>query len=105
MKDETAGDPMSGLRWTKKATQKIAVELTSGGINVSAKTVGRLLHKIGFTLKTCRKNIEAGRKYKPDNRKRRDKQFKKMKHVRGKFERLGFPVVSVDSKKKEKVGN
>lgn len=105
MKDETAGDPMTGLKWTKKATQKIAAELTSGGINVSAKTVGRLLLKIGFTLKTCRKNIEAGRKYKPGYRQRRDQQFKKMKHVRGEFERLGFPVVSVDSKKKEKVGN
>ena len=55
MKTETAGDPMTGLKWTKKATAKIAVELGRVGIVVDAKTVGRLLVKMGFTLKTCRK--------------------------------------------------
>ena len=84
---------------------KIAAELGSIGIVVNAKTVGRLLVKMGFTLKTCRKNIEAGRKYQPGHRERRDQQFRKVKQLRKKFERLGLPVVSVDSKKKEKVGN
>lgn len=60
---------------------------------------------MGFTLKTCRKNIEAGRKYKPGYRKRRDSQFQKIKRSRAKFKRIGAPVLSIDSKKKEKVGN
>ena len=105
MKTETAGDPMTGLKWTKKATAKIAVELGRVGIVVDAKTVGRLLVKMGFTLKTCRKNIEAGRKYQTGHRERRDQQFRNVKRLRKKFERLGLPVISVDSKKKEKVGN
>lgn len=96
---------MTGLKWTKKATEKIATELASVRIIVNAKTVGRILVKMGFTLKTCRKNIEAGRKYKPGYRERRDRQFRKVKQLRKKFERLGLPVISVDSKKKEKVGN
>lgn len=105
MAPETAGDPMTGLKWTKKTTEKIADELACAGIVVSAKTVGRLLVKMNFSLKTCRKNIEAGRKNKPSDRKRRDQQFRKVKRLRKQFEQAGFPVISVDSKKKEKVGN
>jgi hypothetical protein len=71
---------------------------------VSARTVARLLVKMNFSLKTCRKNIEAGRA-KPGNRKRRDQQFRKVKQMRKQFEQAGLPVISVDSKKKEKVGN
>lgn len=105
MKDETAGDPMTGLKWTKKTTEKIAEELANAGIIVSARTVGRLLVKMHFSLKTCRKNIEAGRKNKPGDRRRRDQQFRKVKRLRQQFEQEGLPVISIDSKKKEKVGN
>ena len=104
MREETAGDPMTGVRWSKKATRKIADELRDEGIPVGATTVGRLLVKMGFTLKTCRKNIEAGRKYTPDSRKRRDTQFRKIKYFSEKFRRMGAPVISIDCKKKEKVG-
>ena len=76
MKAETAGDPITGLRWTKKGTDKISAELREEGIIVSAKTVGRLLVKMGFSLKTCRKNIEAGRKYRPGHRKKETLSFK-----------------------------
>lgn len=105
MREETAGDPMTGLKWSKKATEKISAELKGTGVIVGAKTVGRLLVKMGFTLRTCRKNIEAGRKYKPGHRERRDAQFKKIKTFRSKFKRMGAPVISIDCKKKEKVGN
>lgn len=105
MKDETAGDPMTGLKWTKKTTKALAQELARIGILVSAKTVGRLLVKMNFTLKTCRKNIEAGRKNTPFERKRRNQQFQKTNRLRRSFEQAGLPVISVDSKKKEKVGN
>ncbi len=105
MKDETAGDPITGLKWTRKALRKITDELLRLGIVVNAKTVGRLLVKMGFTLKTCRKNIESGRHHKRGYRKRRDQQFRKIKQLRNKFEQAGLPVISIDSKKKEMIGN
>lgn len=104
MKHETAGDPITGLKWTRRALKKIAKELAKADIHVNARTVGRILVKMGFTLKTCRKNIEAGKR-KPGHRKRRDQQFKNIFRLRDKFERAGLPVISIDSKKKEKIGN
>lgn len=50
MKYETAGDPMSDLKWTRKTTQKIAEELKSAGIEVSKTTVGNILKKLGYSL-------------------------------------------------------
>ena len=57
MKYETAGDPMGSLRWTRKTTQKIAEELRSVGVEVSKTTVGNILKKLGYSLKTNIKNI------------------------------------------------
>ena len=54
---------MSGLRWTRKTTEKIAEQLTCLGIEVSPNTVARLLSEMGFSLKTNRKNIESGVKH------------------------------------------
>ena len=105
MMEETAGDPITGMKWSRKATVKISVELRKRGINVGPKTVARLLVKMGFTMKTCRKNIESARSRKPGYRKRRDDQFKKIKRLRAKYKRMGAPAISIDSKKKEKVGN
>ena len=48
MKDDTAGDPISGLKWTHRTTSKIAAALRTAGIQVGSKTVGRLLKKMGF---------------------------------------------------------
>ncbi len=96
---------MTGLKWTKKTTKALAKELGRIEIFVSAKTVGRILVKMNFTLKTCRKNIEAGRKNTPFDRKRRNQQFQKTNRLRHSFEQARLPVISVDSKKKEKVGN
>lgn len=105
MREETAGDPITGLKWSRKATEKISIELRKRGIDVGPKTVARLLVKMGFTMKTCRKNIESARSRKPGYRKRRDSQFKKITRLRAKFKRVGAPTISIDSKKKEKVGN
>ena len=55
MKYETAGDPITGLKWTRKTTEKIAEELESIGIMVSANTAGKLLKKLGFSLRDNRK--------------------------------------------------
>lgn len=60
MEDDTAGDPGSGLKWTRKTTEKIAQQLDNLGIKVDAKTVGRILKKLGYSLRVNAKKISAG---------------------------------------------
>ena len=62
MENETAGDPMSGLKWTKKTTQKIADELNRIGIKVSKNTVVTLLKDMDYSLKANSKKIQMVRK-------------------------------------------
>ena len=62
MKYETAGDPMSSLKWTRKTTQKIADALDSIDIKVSKTTIGKILKNLGFSLKTNIKRISNGGK-------------------------------------------
>lgn len=63
MEDETAGDPETGLKWTKKTTQKISDELKSIGIEVSKNTVGKLLKEMDFSLRVnCKKNSNGDKK-------------------------------------------
>ena len=57
MERETAGDPISGLKWTRKTTDKIARQLKRLGIAVSRNTVGRLLRQMNYSLRTNRKRI------------------------------------------------
>jgi transposase len=95
---EERGDPMSPLRWTVKSTRTLAGELTRQGHKVSADTVGDLLRGQGFSLQGNAKTIEGARH--PD----RDAQFR---YINGQVtDRLetGDPVISVDAKKKELVG-
>lgn len=99
MKYETAGDPMTDLKWTRKTTEKIARELKKLGIDVSAKTVARLLKELNYSLKVNRKKIASGAS--PD----RDAQFENIASYRKRCEEQGMPVISVDTKKKELVGN
>jgi len=92
------GDPMSPLRWTTKSTRKLAAELTRQGHRVGADTVGDLLREEGFSLQGNAKTIE-GRRH-PD----RDAQFRYInEQVKG-HEGTADPVISVDTKKKELVG-
>ncbi len=99
MKHEVAGDPCTGLKWTRRTTHKIARELRAGGIAVSARTVARLLKKLRFSLRSNRKMI--GRGSRPD----RDEQFTYIARLRTRFAQRHRPIVSIDSKKKEMVGN
>jgi transposase len=95
----TRGDPESPLRWTCKSTRRLAEELGRQGHPVSARTVAALLHEHGYSLQANRKTREGGRH--PD----RNAQFE---HINGQTRRLqkrGQPVVSVDTKKKELVGD
>jgi hypothetical protein len=92
------GDPMSPLRWTTKSTRKLAAELTAQGHKVSADTVGDLLRAEGFSLQGNAKTIEG--KQHPD----RDAQFRYINEQARAHQDSGDPVISVDTKKKELVG-
>jgi hypothetical protein len=94
----TRGDPMSPLRWTCKSAAKLAAELQAKGHAVSERSVNRLLHALDYSLQSNRKTIEG--KSHPD----RDAQFQYINRRVKAFQRQGQPVVSVDTKKKELVG-
>ena len=95
----TRGDPMSPLLWTSKSTRKLAEALSAAGHDVSHQTVARLLTEQGYSLQVNRKT-EDGEDV-PD----RDAQFLHINARVRSFQRRGQPVVSVDTKKKELVGN
>jgi transposase len=98
VEETTAGDPMSLLKWTAKSTRMIAEELSRRGHPVSAVTVGRCLHDMGYSLQANVKSLEGAQH--PD----RDAQFRYINAQVKAFVRSGDPVVSVDTKKKELVG-
>jgi len=96
---ESRGDPMCPLRWTTKSTRTLARELGAQGFTVSHVTVGELWHQMGYSLQANAKENEGTQH--PD----RDAQFR---HLYGEVNAhlaQGQPVISVDSKKKEVVGN
>jgi Rhodopirellula transposase DDE domain len=95
---DTRGDPQSPLRWTTKSTTKLADELTRAGHPVSPDTVGSLLKADGYSLQGNAKTVE-GRQH-PD----RDAQFRHINDQVVAFLAAGDPVISVDCKKKELVG-
>ena len=99
MRHDVAGDPMTGIAWTRRTTRKIAAELATLGIVVSKNTVGRLLKSMSFKLRVNRKQIASTKN--PD----RNQQFVYIGEQREKFGAQGLPVISVDAKKKELVGN
>jgi hypothetical protein len=95
---EERGDPMSPLRWTTKSTRNLAAELTRQGHRVGADTVGDLLREEGFSLQGNAKTIEGQRH--PD----RDAQFRYINEQVKAHQGTADPVISVDTKKKELVG-
>jgi len=95
---EERGDPMSPLRWTTKSTRALAAELTRQGHKAGADTVGDLLRAEGFSLQGNAKTIEGQRH--PD----RDAQFGYINEQARAHQDTGDPVISVDTKKKENVG-
>lgn len=95
----TRGDPMSPLRWTCKSTRDLAEALGGQGHVLSHQTVARLLAALGYSLQANRKT-EEGQDH-PD----RNAQFEHINRQVRSFQRRGQPVISVDTKKKELVGN
>lgn len=96
---EARGDPMCPLRWTCKSTGQLARALRDMGHVVSADTVGRLLKQMGYSLQAPAKENEGAQH--PD----RDGQFRHIDAQARAHLKAGEPVISVDTKKKEVVGN
>jgi hypothetical protein len=94
----TRGDPESPLRWTCKSTRQLAAALSAAGHPVSDRTVAALLHQAGYSLQANAKTTE-GRQH-PD----RDGQFRHINMMVTRYRRTGDPVISVDTTKKELVG-
>ncbi len=92
------GDPETPLRWTTKSTPKLAKQLQAMGHAVSQRTVCKLLWELGYSLQSNRKTDEG--KHHPD----RDAQFQHISQVVQQFQQLQQPVISVDAKKKELIG-
>jgi hypothetical protein len=90
---------MTGLRWSRRTTVTISEELVTLGISVSPNTVARLLHQMGYSLRVNHKQIATS--VSPD----RNLQFEYLAELRGHFQQRHLPIVSVDSKKRELVGN
>jgi hypothetical protein len=99
MADDTAGDPVTGVKWCRRTTCKIADELRAHGIDVCANTVASLLKQLGFRLRANQKKV--ARPSKPD----REEQFVHIAAQRAKYTAAGLPIVSVDTKHRELIGN
>ena len=95
----TRGDPVTALRWTCKSSRRLADELTSQGHRVSHQSVASLLRAMNYSLQANRKNKEGS--HQPD----RDAQFQFISTQVRRRQTAGDPVISVDTKKKELVGN
>ena len=99
LKHDVAGEPITGIRWTRRTTEKIAQELAALDIQVCPRTVARILKDLGYRLRVNHKRVAAGSG--PD----RDEQFQHIAAQRLRFAERGLPIVSIDTKKRELVGN
>lgn len=97
--DATAGDPVTGLKWTRKTAVKLSRELKRRGYRVGPDTVRRLLRDLGYRLRANRKRLT--KEHDPE----RDRQMRYLSRQRRAFQTAGLPVISVDAKQRELVGN
>ena len=99
VESSTRGTPTGALLWTSKSTRNLAQELAQLGHEISYRTVARMLHEIGYSLQANRKVAEG--KQHPD----RDAQFEHINQQVRRFQKRGQPVISVDAKHRELLGN
>jgi hypothetical protein len=99
VRDATAGDPIRGLKWTKKTTRKLSRALKRRGYTAGPDTVRRLLQQRQYVLRANRKRLN--KKHDPD----RDRQMRYLLRQRRAHQKAGFPVISVDAKQRELIGN
>jgi hypothetical protein len=95
----TRGDPMSPLRWTCKSTRQLAQALQDQGHQICHQTVASLLRSLGYSLQANRKTLEGS------SHQDRDAQFERINRLILEFRERNQPVISVDTKKKENLGN
>jgi hypothetical protein len=93
------GNPENPLCWTTKSERNLEAELRKQGFKIGRETIAQLLRKMNFSLQQNKKYVEGGDH--PD----RDEQFRHINEKTMEFQSLGQPVVSVDAKKKELIGN
>ena len=99
VEDDTRGDPMRPLLWTSKSTSHLAEKLTTFGYAISDRTVARLLDELGYSLQSNQKALEGSRS------EERNTQFEYINATIKEFQKQNQPVISIDTKKKELVGN
>jgi hypothetical protein len=99
LKDEIAGDPMTEQRWIRSSVDRLSKRLADEGQQASGSTVARLLKKMGFSLKANKR--KQGRSGCPD----RDEQFKYIASQKQQFITASLPIISIDTKKKELIGD
>jgi hypothetical protein len=99
LQDATAGDPITGMKWTHRSLRKLCKALRRRGVAVSPATLARLLRRLRFSLRTCRKQ-KAGIRNRD-----RARQFRYLLRLRNWYLARNWPVISVDTKKKEWVGD
>lgn len=97
---ETAGDPMSEQKWVRRSLRSLSADLSQVGHDASAPTVSRLLKKHDYSLRVNAKEKESSSQH-PD----RDAQFRYIETQKQSFAASGDPYISVDTKKKELIGN
>jgi transposase len=100
LSDQVAGDPMSRQRWIRSSTRNLSRRLDEQGHKASPHTVARLLRKLGYSLRVNWRKRQGGRQH-PD----RDAQFKYIASLKAHYLDEGSPVISIDTKKKELIGN
>lgn len=98
MRNDTAGDPMSGLCWSRRSTRSLSQVLVAEGLAASPRTVARLLHSLQFSLRRNLKSIA------PHTHPHRDEQFDRIAALRDERHAAGTPVISIDTKRKELIG-
>lgn len=99
IKDHTRGDPMQPLYWTSKSTENLASELRKQGYTISDRTVSRLLYELDYSLQSNRKSLEG------KSSTERDSQFIYINDMVKEYQKNQQPVISVDAKKKELIGD
>ena len=95
----TRGHPQSPLRWTCKSTRQLAQELSRQRYSIGDRKVAHLLHELGYSLQSNRKSKEG------TSHPQRNAQFEYINSEVTRFQRAGLPVISVDTKKKELIGD
>ena len=102
MEHDVAGDPISGLKWTRRSTGAISEDLATLNIKTSSRTVSRILRKLKYALRVNHKKLSYGSRA---EREERNEQFEYIAEQREQFRREGNPSISIDTKKKELIGN